>query len=299
MTALALVLAAVVVMAAPGSPDRLRWLSERDRLPGAGQSRSPTATSTATSVATSAGAGSSSGSAGVGRPVAQAPRSGLVATLIQPRWPPVLLGCLGLAVGVVPALLLIIGLLRLRSGIVGRHQERLVLQRRRALVVGLAAVEDELQAGASFPVAFAAAAETAGPLRERFADAAARAEVGRDPGAAFTGEDRAEQVVGVALRVSLATGASASEVLAGLRRSLDGDAEVRRVAQEAVSGARASAALLAGLPLVGLVMGAGLGAHPVSLLLHTPAGTAMLASGVGLALAGSAWCRALAARVAR
>ncbi|WP_371103461.1 type II secretion system F family protein, partial [Streptomyces sp. PU_AKi4] len=46
-----------------------------------------------------------------------------------------------------------------------------------------------------------------------------------------------------------------------------------------LAGARATAVLLAGLPVVGLALGAALGADPLHILLHTPSGLLCLAAG--------------------
>jgi len=50
-----------------------------------------------------------------------------------------------------------------------------------------------------------------------------------------------------------------------------------------------TAALLAALPLFGLLLGAGLGADPLRVLLHTPGGLSCLALGALLECAGIAW----------
>ncbi|WP_131749151.1 type II secretion system F family protein [Frankia sp. Cppng1_Ct_nod] len=61
----------------------------------------------------------------------------------------------------------------------------------------------------------------------------------------------------------------------------------------ALAGPRASGRLVASLPVVGIALGALLGASPLEILLGTPAGTACLAVGVTLDLAGLAWINRL------
>ncbi len=87
--------------------------------------------------------------------------------------------------------------------------------------------------------------------------------------------------------------ASLQQVSEGLRA----DDEVRVEVAASLAPARATARLLAMLPVFGLMLGAGLGGHPVVLLLSTPAGNALLLVGVGLALAGTLWVERLADQV--
>jgi tight adherence protein B len=64
----------------------------------------------------------------------------------------------------------------------------------------------------------------------------------------------------------------------------------------AVAGPRASATVLAGLPVLGLLMGSGVGADPWGVLTTTGTGNALLVVGVGLELAGMAWSARLVRR---
>jgi tight adherence protein B len=65
-----------------------------------------------------------------------------------------------------------------------------------------------------------------------------------------------------------------------------------------VAAPQASALLLAGLPLLGLAMGSGVGADPWGVLTGTPVGQVLLVSGCALEVAGIAWTRRLVHRVA-
>ena len=56
---------------------------------------------------------------------------------------------------------------------------------------------------------------------------------------------------------------------------------------------------LAGLPVLGLLMGAGVGADPWRVLTTTGRGTALLVGGVALELAGTAWSARLVRRAVR
>lgn len=59
--------------------------------------------------------------------------------------------------------------------------------------------------------------------------------------------------------------------------------------QARLAGPRASASVLAGLPLLGLALGQAVGAAPVRVLCQTPVGQVLLVIGTGLACAGVQW----------
>jgi tight adherence protein B len=69
--------------------------------------------------------------------------------------------------------------------------------------------------------------------------------------------------------------------------------------RSATAGSRASAALLAGLPVLGLVMGGGVGADPWRVLTTTGTGQLLLVAGVGLEVGGLAWSARLVRRAVR
>ncbi|WP_405005686.1 hypothetical protein OHV13_17195 [Kitasatospora purpeofusca] len=82
----------------------------------------------------------------------------------------------------------------------------------------------------------------------------------------------------------------------GLAAALDGVAEALRVERALseeiaaeLAAPRTTIAVLAALPLAGLLLGAALGARPLEVLLHTPAGLASLAVGAALEGLGLVW----------
>lgn len=102
------------------------------------------------------------------------------------------------------------------------------------------------------------------------------------------------RIVAAAWHVAHRTGHGLADVLGRVSDDLRSGEQTRRVVLSELSSARATARLLAVLPALALVMGAGAGAAPWEFLLGTPVGLACLAGGLGLALAGLAWVEALA-----
>jgi len=99
--------------------------------------------------------------------------------------------------------------------------------------------------------------------------------------------------VSVAWRVAEATGAPLADLLDRLDADLRGLQRVRLSAAAHAAGTRATAVLLALLPLAGIGVGYGMGADPLRVLLHTPVGTGCAAGAVLLQLAGMAWAERL------
>ncbi|MFI6846126.1 type II secretion system F family protein [Kitasatospora sp. NBC_00085] len=92
----------------------------------------------------------------------------------------------------------------------------------------------------------------------------------------------------------------------GLAAGLDGVAEALRAEQALaeeiaaeLAAPRTTIAVLAALPAAGLLLGVALGARPVAVLLHTPAGLACLAGGAALEGLGLAWTARIVRAAAR
>ncbi|MFI8391212.1 type II secretion system F family protein [Streptomyces sp. NPDC085540] len=181
-----------------------------------------------------------------------------------------------------------------------RARERARAARAAEVVALCGAVVGELRAGAQPGQALTAAMRRTavgpgGPGAEETGVLAAAAFGGDVPGALRQAaqEPGAEGLAGMAAcwRVSVDGGAG---LAAGLER-LEGALRAERDRQESLraqlAGARSTVLVLALLPLVGLLIGTGLGADPLRVLLHTPMGWGCLLAGGVLEALGLLWCR--------
>lgn len=220
----------------------------------------------------------------------------------------------GLLVLALPAILVVAGsprlavLFVLALGLAGGAVRRVGRARQvrqaavhRARVVELCdALHAELAAGQSAEQALGRAAED-WPLVGPAARAAATGgdvtlalrDLAAVPGAG------ALRIVAAAWLVAHRTGHGLADALGRVGDDLRAAEQTQRIVAGELASARATARLLAGLPLVALAMGAGAGAAPWAFLLGSPAGLACLVLGLCLGYAGLAWVDALAADIDR
>jgi tight adherence protein B len=85
------------------------------------------------------------------------------------------------------------------------------------------------------------------------------------------------------------SGAGLAMALDRLASALRGEELVRREIAAQVASPRGTARMLAGLPVVALLLAAGTGAHPLHVLLRTPVGGVCLTLGVAFSLGGLLW----------
>ena len=167
-----------------------------------------------------------------------------------------------------------------------------------ALRIVVAGLRSPVSAG---PVGATRGSQAAPELAAILERAATAAEVGADPAGPVaavlhtTAPPGLEPLRALAAgwTVSATTGASLAVVLDGVVRGLRSEEAARRRAQAVLAGARSTAVLLAGLPLLVLAGGQALGAHPLRVL-ATPLGAACLAAGLPLLALGVVWSAAIA-----
>lgn len=173
---------------------------------------------------------------------------------------------------------------------IGRRVEDREERRLRGLLEALGALTAELRSGRTVEAASADAARSCPD--EGAAEALVRALRAPDlplppvTNGAFA--DALERIA-AAVRLSGRTGCSLAAVLAAVEDDVRARLRHARELRTAVAGPRASAALLAGLPLLGLAMGGGIGADPWRVLTTTGTGQMLLVLGVALEVVGLAW----------
>ncbi|MGY1710097.1 type II secretion system F family protein [Geodermatophilus sp. SYSU D00758] len=105
--------------------------------------------------------------------------------------------------------------------------------------------------------------------------------------------------IAAAVALSVRTGCSLAAVLAAVEDDLRARRRLTGELRAATAGARASTAVLAGLPLLGLAMGSGVGADPWGVLTGTVTGQVLLVAGAGLEAVGLTWTARLVRRALR
>jgi len=174
--------------------------------------------------------------------------------------------------------------------------------RRRLVEAGQARVLDfcqlvaaELSAGQPPGVALERAADEWPQLRS----VAATFRFGGDLPAALRRAARAPGhgdlvLAAAAWQVAHTTGGGLTAAVTRVAADLRATQATRRVVQAELASARATARLMAGLPLFALLMGSGIGGDPMSFLFGTPWGIGCLAGGLACGFAGLWWIEAIA-----
>lgn len=212
--------------------------------------------------------------------------AGLVLALLGASVIPVVAGAAGVPV-----------LRRLRlAGEARRARER----RGDAVIALCATLAGEVHAGRQPGEALLRAARDSGGLADAQAAVLAAARFGGDvPGALATAarQPGAEGLLGLAAcwRVAVDQGAGLAAGLDRLDGALRAERDQRADLRAQLAGARATAVMLAALPVLGLLLGTAMGADPLHVLLHTGAGLGCLVLGGLLEAAGLWW----AARIVR
>lgn len=167
---------------------------------------------------------------------------------------------------------------------------------RAATIELISAVAAELRTGAPAPLALQRGADST-PLQVcKHGVTAAR--YGGDIPAALrrdAAERRIDALAALAAlwQVAQSSGAGMARAADRLARAESAAEEVRRELTVQLAGPRASARVLAGLPVFGLLLGNGLGASPLGWLTGSPIGIVVLCAGIGLEVLGLLWVRRL------
>jgi tight adherence protein B len=173
-----------------------------------------------------------------------------------------------------------------------------------ALLGALGVLVGELRVGAHPVVAFeSAAAEVDGPVATALREVAARARLGADVAAGLRSVSEGSNLSGHWERLSVCWQLAQTQGLAivALVRAAQRDIVERErfcsTVAAGMAGARATAAILAGLPVLGVGLGQLIGAEPVRFLLARGMGGWLLTVGVALACAGLWWSDRITSRV--
>lgn len=203
---------------------------------------------------------------------------------------------------VVPALLAVGAVVA--GARVRRDRVRAAARRREheRAVEACGALAAELRAGrAPADALLTAAGLAAGPSRTALLAAAGAARLGGDAAAALgspgdTAVPEVLRALAACWTVCSGSGSGLASAVERLEEGLRADAAQRRAVDAELAGPRATAGLLAVLPVLGLLLAAGLGADPLHVLLTTPVGLVCLAGGLLLDATGLWWTGRLVAR---
>jgi tight adherence protein B len=186
-----------------------------------------------------------------------------------------------------------------------RRRSRLGMAESRELETAIDVLVGELRVGAHPAQAFAVAAdETAGPVADSCRAVAARARLGADvtAGLRSVAETSALPAQWARLAVCWQLAAEHGLAMSTLMRAAQRDIVERQrfsgQVMSAMAGARATAAILAGLPVLSVVLGQLIGADPAAFLLAGHVGGWLLVVGVTLVCGGLLWSERITDRAA-
>jgi tight adherence protein B len=185
-----------------------------------------------------------------------------------------------------------VGYHRWRAGAVRRGHSTEVA----ALLDAVAVMTAELRAGAHPAGAAASAAAGAGVVHRVLTSVAAGAQLGAQVPALLERHASNEPAIADELRRMAAAwalaerhGATLAELMDAVRADLEARVRLAGQIKAQLAGPRASSAVLAGLPVLGVALGQGIGANPWQVLTGTPVGQVLLVVGTGLVCAGMLW----------
>lgn len=216
------------------------------------------------------------------------------------------IACSAVAAAYTPTAAAALGLLLATLGV----RRRLNRARRRrnaeaaALQDALDVLVGELRVGAH-PVAAMTVAghEAHGRIAESLNDVAARAVLGADVPAGLRAEGRRSPSPGhwdrlaVCWHLAQTHGLAIAALMRAAQRDIAERERFRGRVGAGMAGARATAVILAGLPLLGVLLGHAIGAEPLGFLLSDGAGGWLLLVGTAFVCAGLLWSDRITAQV--
>ncbi|MBJ8340146.1 secretion protein F [Antrihabitans sp. YC3-6] len=195
---------------------------------------------------------------------------------------------------------MVVLLFRRRRATASRDEQMQV--ERRKLLDGIDIVIGELKIGAHpAAAAEAAAAECSGVVATVLAVAAARSRLGGSGADGIEAADTAITAelgrIGHAWRVAETHGLALAELLTAARTDILGRLRFRSRTESSLAGARATGTVLAGLPVLGILLGQLMGAAPLTVLLGGGTGGVLLVVGTAFACVGLLWTDAITSKV--
>jgi tight adherence protein B len=187
-----------------------------------------------------------------------------------------------------------------------RHREREVAAELAALLAALEVMIAELRVGAHPAHACRQAAEDTSGVRgsavaETLSMMAGRSTLGGDVAGGIEKADvrdrEAWSRMAVAWRTAEQYGLPIAELLTSVRSDLLARSRFRERTRAALAGAKATAMVLALLPVLGIGLGQAIGASPLSVLLGGGLGGVLLVVGTALVCAGLFWSRRIVGKV--
>ncbi|QFR97876.1 hypothetical protein GBW32_19875 [Streptomyces tsukubensis] len=222
---------------------------------------------------------------------------------LRREWSCVAVGAVVAVLGASPLPLLLGGaaVVPVRGALRAREEKRLRDIRADAVITLCGVLAGEVRAGGQPGQALLIAARESGGLGDAEPAVLAAARFGGDvPEMLRHASDQpgAEGLLGLAAcwRVAVDRGAGLANGLERLEAVLRSDRDQRADLRAQLAGARSTAVLLAFLPVMGLALGTALGAEPLRVLLHTPAGLGCVAVGGLLEATGLWWALAIVGR---
>jgi tight adherence protein B len=204
-----------------------------------------------------------------------------------------------LAATVAPVTVLLAAAIVVATVALRRHRRRARLRsagEAEALQSALDVLVSELRAGAHPVAAFdAAASETDGAVTDALRAVAARARLGADVTAGLQAVARTSRSPGHWTRIAVCWqlaethGLAIATLMSTAQRDITERQRFASRVDAGMAGARATAGVLAVLPVLGLGLGQLIGADPVRFLLSGGFGGWLLTIGIGLSCAGLLW----------